>query len=102
MDKDLVIKVFNEVRDWAFNLVKANAPYRTGDLMRSFRLEILPNGFAISTDIDYMIYTEMQWTFNSRWGKTLINPNEMWFRNTAIVIAEEMSRRLGGLVYVIN
>ena len=98
----MIEKVFEEVRDWALQLVQAHAPYKTGTLKNSFRLEILPKGWQIITEIDYMVYTEMEWTFNKRWGKTLTNPNEKWFRNVAIIIAEEMTRRLGGVLYVAN
>ena len=43
-----------------------------------------------------MQHTEETWTYNSWWDKTLINPNEGWFRNVAIIIAEELARRVGG------
>lgn len=93
-------KVFEEVRDWALQVVKAGKPYKTGALKRSFKLVIYPDGWGIQTDIPYMKDTEEAWTFNRRWGKTLRNPNEGWFRERAIIIAEEMTRRLGGVLNV--
>lgn len=96
----MIEKVFEEVRDWALAIVRSAAPYRTGDLSRSFKLTINEDGWSIWTDISYMKYTEEAWTFNRRWGKYLPNKHEGWFRSVAILIAEEMARRLGGVVYV--
>lgn len=97
-----VRQVFEEVKHWALQAVKSSAPYKTGVLRDSFELIEYDNGWGIRTTIDYMKYTEMEWTYNSWWGKTLKNPNEAWFRNVAIIIAEEMARRLGGVINVIS
>lgn len=93
-------QTFEDVKLWAFELVKRNAPYRKGDLLRSFQLIVLEDGWIIQTTIPYMVYTEMKWTYNKRWGKTLQNKNEKWFRNTATIIAEEFARRMGGVINV--
>jgi len=53
---------------------------RTGALKGQIRIERSDKGFMIVSDIYYMPYTEEKWTYNKRWGKTLINPNEGWFK----------------------
>jgi hypothetical protein len=97
-----ILEIFNEVREWALSAVKSASPIKTGKLRDSFELIEYEDGWGIRTTIDYMVYTEMKWTYNSRWDKTLQNPNEAWFRNVAIVISEELARRIGGVVYVIS
>lgn len=93
---------FENVREWALQAVKSAAPYRTGELQRSFELIEYPDGFGIRTTIEHMQHTEETWTYNSWWDKTLTNPNEGWFRNVAIIIAEELARRVGGTINVIS
>jgi hypothetical protein len=100
MNKEQILKVFNEVVDWALNQVKGTAPVKTGELRDSFKIVFYDDGWGIQTTVSYMEYTEMEWTYNSRWGKTLKNPNQYWFRNVAIIITEELARRLGGVIYV--
>lgn len=93
-------RVFNEVREWALFVVKATSPVRAGVLADSFKLVTYPDGWGIQTDIHYMQYTEKKWGYHSGWKQTKVNPNEGWFTEVATLIAEEMARRLGGVVYV--
>lgn len=71
-----------ELEQACFNIFKNNAPYRTGVLKGQIRLNKMPKGFEIVSDIYYMPFTEEKWEFNSWWGYQGINPNEGWFRQS--------------------
>lgn len=60
-------------------IFKNQAPHRTGALKGKIRINELDNGFELISDIEYMPYTTEKWGYNSRWGKTLTNPNEGWW-----------------------
>lgn len=60
-------------------IFKNQSPYRTGTLRGQIRIREVESGFEVVSDIWYMEYTEEKWTYNSRWKKTLVNPNEGWF-----------------------
>lgn len=102
MTREQVMSVFNETMIWLLDTVRAGSRVRTGRLRDSFELVFYEDGFGVRTTLDYMQYTEMEWKYNRRWGKTLKNPNEQWFRNVALLFAEEMARRLGGVINVIS
>lgn len=76
MTKDML----KELESAILQIFKANAPYRTGTLQGQIRLREIESGFEIVSDIYYMPYTTEKWGYNSRWGKTLPNPNEGWWQ----------------------
>lgn len=82
----------------AINYIKANAPYRTGNLNKSIKLEEINGGFVIIIDVSYMVYTEEAWTYNSRWGKTLNNPNYKWLQTSVERLAQRFASQLKGVV----
>lgn len=71
-----------EVEHAILQIFKTNAPYRTGELKANIRLEEIKGGFSVVCDIYYMPYTEEKWGYNSWWKKTLVNPNEGWFKES--------------------
>ncbi len=81
-------------------IILTNTPERTGDLKRSFKIDINDDGFTIYTEIPYMQYTNEIWEYNKRWGKVLQNPNLHWFDLTILEIAEMLALRGGGYVVI--
>jgi hypothetical protein len=102
MTTDEFKKKFRQFRQEAFNFIKAQAPYRTGTLKNNIRYEQHEDGFSIIIDIWYMQYTEEAWTYNKRWGKTLINKNEGWFRQAVETIVMLASMYFKGVVRVVT
>lgn len=94
-------EVFEKAKYEVLKMVQAASPYKTGTLSKSFHLVEYDDGFGVRTEIPYMVYTENAWTYNSRWDKTLKNPNEGWFRKVAILILEYMTALMGGEISVI-
>lgn len=87
----------NEIINEALALVQYNAPVKSGVLRDSFHVINYGNGtYGIRTTIPYMVYTEAEWL--NRGGR--INPNEAWFKNVALLIAEMIAFRLGGVLNV--
>lgn len=82
-------------------MIQNQAPYRTGDLMRSFTLEPTEDGFVVYTEIPYMEYTNEPWEYNKRWGKQLTNYNQYWFDKTVEMVCEYIANKGGGY-YVIK
>ncbi len=78
------IKVFTDkgLANACLQIFKANAPYRTGTLKGQIRVNQLKNGFEIISDIYYMPYTEEKWGYHRGWKKTLVNPNEGWWKES--------------------
>lgn len=64
------------------SVFKQKCPYRKGALQGQIRVVKTSKGFEIISDLYYMEYTEEKWEYNSRWGKTLINQNEGWFKES--------------------
>lgn len=93
LDKEL--RVFEQE---VLNYIKAQAPYRTGQLKANIRKVKTNNGFKIVIDIWYMQYTEEAWTYNKRWGKTLLNPNYKWLRNSVERLCNKIANKLEGRV----
>jgi len=89
---------FDRFKVEATSLITHNAPYRTGELRRSIKRVDIPNGFQIIIDVDHMKYTEEEWTYNKRWGKTLTNKNQYWLRDSTYNLAERFARKLKGVV----
>lgn len=89
---------FEQFKIEAINYIKANAPYRTGHLKHSIKLEAIDNGFAIVIDVEYMKYTEEAWTHNKRWGKTLNNKNYKWLQSSVERLAQRFAMNLKGVV----
>lgn len=79
-------------------MVQSQAPYRTGELMRSFQVEQTEDGFVVWNEIDHMKYTNEPWGFNRHWGKMLNNPNVYWFDETVELIAQYIAGLEGGYV----
>lgn len=71
-----------------------NVPVRTGALRDSFKYDNTPDGFEITTSINYMPYTNEPWV-SPRWNGRQ-NPNLYWFQENAEFIAKAMARHLGG------
>jgi hypothetical protein len=69
-----------ELENAVLQIFRNQAPVSTGTLKGQVRIERTEFGFNIVSDIYYMQYTEEKWTYNSCWKKTLINPNEGWFK----------------------
>lgn len=67
-----------------------------GRLRDNIREEKGTDGRTIVMDIDYAIYTDMKWTYNRRWGKTLVNPHEGWFTEDYINGAISMIQNITG------
>lgn len=93
--------LFNQSVLEALEIIKAQAPVRTGALKASFELVEIENGYMIRTTIPYMEYTNEPWLFNSKWGKTLANPNQYWYDRAVALIAEIFAMKLGGVIDVI-
>lgn len=72
--------MMKDLENAVLQIFKNQAPVSTGTLKGQIRIERSDKGFMIVSDIYYMPYTEEEWTYNKRWGKTLINPNEGWFK----------------------
>lgn len=71
----------------ALNVVKGQAPVRTGELKNSIQLVATATGYDIIVTAPHMPYTEEKWV-SPQW-KGRANPNEGWFR-----IATELVFRL--------
>jgi hypothetical protein len=69
-----------ELENAVLQIFKNQAPVNTGTLKGQVRVEKTNIGFNIVSDIYYMKYTEEKWTYNKRWKKVGINPNEGWFQ----------------------
>lgn len=89
---------FNQFKIEAYNYIKASSPYRTGALRNAIKFNETKDGFEIIIDIDYMKYTEEAWTFNSRWNKTLRNPNYKWLQESVYNLALRFANTLQGVV----
>ena len=87
------------LKEQALNIVRATAPYKRGDLSKSFDVRTTPEGFEIYTRMYYMGYTEGVWVSPQWRGRK--NPNEAWFQETAEYIARYIAFNLGG-TYVSN
>jgi len=76
-------------------IFKSQAPVRSGILKGQIRIEKTKTGFNIVSDIYYMPYTEEKWEYNRRWKKTLVNPNEGWFRQAFEIALRFLSQVYG-------
>lgn len=72
--------MMKDLENAVLQIFQNQAPVDTGTLKGQIRVERSDKGFIIVSDIYYMPYTEEKWAYNKRWGKTLINPNEGWFK----------------------
>lgn len=86
----------------AYNYIRSQAPYRTGTLKSNIKFVQENDGFSIVIDIWYMVYTEMKWTFNRRWKKVLINPNEAWFQQAVETLTQISANLVKGVVVRVN
>ena len=82
---------FEQFKIEAINYIKANAPYRTGHLKHSIKLEGDRQWFAIVVDVEYMKYTEEAWTYNKDRGKTLNNKNYKWLQSSVERLAQDFN-----------
>lgn len=92
----MIIDIVNE----ALGMIQSRgAPYRTGDLLRSFHIvDYMDGTYGIRTECEYMVYTNEEWI--NRDGKN--NPHQYWFDMMALQISEMVAQRLGGVVYVVK
>ena len=74
------------IENAVLQIFKNQSPVNRGILKGQIRIEKFGLGFRVVSDIYYMPYTEEKWIYNRRWGKTLPNPNEGWFK-TAMEIS---------------
>lgn len=79
------IEVFTDkgLANACYQIFQAIAPVRTEFLKDHIHLDFTDTGFEIYitvAEVPYVPYTEEAWGYNSRWKKTLTNPNEGWFR----------------------
>ena len=93
---------FSRFRIEALSYIKSQSPYRTGRLRANIRLQENSDGFSIIIDIYYMVYTEMRWTYNRWWGKTLQNPHEGWFKESIRRLVLQFARSIKGVVVNVN
>lgn len=93
---------FKNFKNEAMAYIKASAPYRTGQLKANISYGVIDNGFSIIIDIYYMQYTEEAWEFNSRWNKTLTNPNYKWLQSSVERLAQRFASKLKGVVISVN
>ena len=96
MTKDEYERVLTLALEEALEIVKTNAPFRTGNLKNAIRLERTAEGFAIivdTTQAPYMPYTNEPW-ISPRWNGRA-NPNEAWFDMAADLVARFLAYRLG-------
>lgn len=93
---------FARFRIEAMAYIKASAPYRTGRLKANISYRANEDGFSIIIDIDYMQYTEEAWTFNSRWNKTLTNPNYKWLQSSVERLTQRFANNLKGVFLNVN
>lgn len=93
---------FDEIVQKALRMVQEHAPYKKGDLSRSFHLVDYGTHYGIRTEMPYMVYTNEEWKYNSRWGKTLPNPRKGWFDMVVLLITEMVATHMGGTVHVIT
>lgn len=93
---------FEQFRIEAYNYIRHSSPYRTGKLRESIKFQQNADGFSIIIDIYYMQYTEEVWTYNSRWGKTLTNPNLYWLKKSVERLAQRFANRIKGVVISVN
>ena len=91
--KDLKIKL-DILMNQALIIVQSMSPYRSGDLSRSFKLNLIDGGFEISTDMSYMPYTNEKWISPQWRGRE--NPNEGWFQETTEYVVRYITVNLGG------
>lgn len=100
VDQEKMLKVkIDLLLEHALIIIQANAPYRTGELSRSFKARVVDGGIEIYTDKHYMPYTEEKW-ISPRWrGRQ--NPNENWLKETTEYVARYIALGLGGR-YVSN
>jgi len=80
-------------------LAKSGAPVAQingGALKDNIRIEDSGTSSAIVMDIWYAVYTDMKWTYNSWWKKTLVNPHEGWFTEDFIQLALSTIERILG------
>ena len=92
--KETVVDLKNGVENAVLQIFKSQAPYRSGTLKGQIRIVTDETGFEIISDIYYMPYTEEKWGYHKGWKKTLVNPNQGWFKE-----AFEMSLRFLASVY---
>jgi hypothetical protein len=81
------------------DLAKSGAPVKKpkgGTLKDNIRSEYGDDYGAIVMDIWYAVFTDMQWTYNRRWGKILPNPHEGWFTEDFIREAMSVIERILG------
>jgi|LGOV01.1.fsa_nt_gb hypothetical protein len=97
-EQDLQMKI-DLLMAQALVLVQTLSPYRSGDLSRSFKATIVDGGLKISTNMEYMPYTNEKWISPQWRGRK--NPNEGWFEETTEYIARYIALGLGG-TYVSN
>ena len=86
IQKDFENRLLRAVQK-ALNLIKGQAPVRTGELKNSIQLIATPKGYEIIVTAPHMPYTEEKWISDQWRGRA--NPNEGWFR-----IAVELAYRL--------
>jgi len=92
--KKTVVDLKNGVENAVLQIFKSQAPYKSGTLKGQIKLITDETGFEIISDIYYMPYTEEKWGYHKGWKKTLVNPNQGWFKE-----AFEMSLRFLASVY---
>ena len=92
---------FDMLCDGAVQILKASAPYDTGNL-RNNAINIkwlAEDTIEIKADAaiaPYVVYTEEPWKAPRWHGKK--NPNEGWFRDAVDLIVEYIAENLGGEV----
>ena len=92
--KETVVDLKNGVENAVLQIFKSQAPYKKGILKASIKKITDEVGFEIVITLYYMKYTEEKWGYHKGWKKTLINPNQGWFKE-----AFEMSLRFLASVY---
>lgn len=80
------------ISQWAnlyFVELYKSAPHKTGFLKQNIVAYNDTRQFGVMIDVPHMKFTEERWTYNSRWKKTLVNPNEKWLLQTVNYIVNE-------------
>lgn len=96
-DKEFNAIVEKMKRDADF-YIRANAPVRSGRLKTSIQSITTQDGYEISVNVDYMVYTEERW-ISPRWNGRE-NPNLYWLRRTVETLVRQWASQYGGKIYV--
>lgn len=89
-----VVTLERGIENALLQIFKSQAPVNIGTLKGQITVEREGDIIRITSNIYYTPFTTEKWGYHRGWKKTLVNPNEGWWRQ-----AYELSLRFLGRIY---